>query len=146
MGYKRRNAQLDAMDGQVASKLNRNSIPLANKTFENIKDVKLLRQLHSHLPQKYVLLGKVIDARKLHHTHFYPPQVDYGHQTYLHNLSNQRHIVLGALRTLEKKTADVLFREQAWFAWVRQVQEEEEANRVQEQKRSDKRLLCSSDI
>ncbi|RFU76443.1 mfs allantoate [Trichoderma arundinaceum] len=134
-GYKRRNAELDARDAQEPLYLKNAKIPLANQTFEDIEDATTLRTVHSHLYEKYVLIGQVIDARKLHHTHFYSLQVDYGHQAYIDKLSSQRHTVLRSLEKLEKRTADVLYQKEQWFAWVRKVQEEEEATREKEQKK-----------
>ncbi|KAL7793752.1 hypothetical protein V8C37DRAFT_76209 [Trichoderma ceciliae] len=134
-GYKRRNASLDAQDGETPSYLRKAKVPLANQTFEDIEDKETLRAVHSHLFEKYVLLGKVIDARKIHHTHFYSLQIDYGHQAYIDKLSSQRHTILRSLEKLEKRTADVLYQKEQWFAWVRRVQEEEETTREKEQKK-----------
>ncbi|KAL7920477.1 hypothetical protein ACQKWADRAFT_314862, partial [Trichoderma austrokoningii] len=117
------------------SYLKKAKVTLANQTFEDIKDESTLRAVHSHLFEKYVLIGKVIDARKLHHTHFYSLQVDYGHQAYIDKLSSQRQNILQSLEKLEKRTADLLYRKEHWFAWVRKAQEEEEATREKEQKR-----------
>ncbi|KAG8420581.1 hypothetical protein J3459_010943 [Metarhizium acridum] len=135
-GYKRRNAQLDAIDDEAPAYLKNSHVPLANDKFESIQDETVLRQVHSHLFEKYVLFSKVIDARKLHHKHFYPLQVDYGHQAYLDKLSSQRHTVLRALGMLEKRTAQVLYEKEKWFTWVRKVQETEEANGEKEQKKA----------
>jgi hypothetical protein len=134
-GYKRRNASLDAQDGEAPPYLKKAKVPLANQTFEDIEDEETLRRVHSYLFGKYVLIGKVIDARKLHHTHFYSLQIDYGHQVYIDKLSSQRHNILQSLERLEKRTADLLYRKEQWFAWVRKAQEEEEASREKEQKR-----------
>ncbi|KAI3337564.1 hypothetical protein HD806DRAFT_43606 [Xylariaceae sp. AK1471] len=126
-GYKRRNAQLDGLAEQAPLYLKSKEAPLANE--------RILRQVHSHLFLEYVLLGKVIDARKLHHKHFYPRKFDYGHQAYLDTLSNRRHIVLRALERLEKRTAEVLYEKEKWFKWVRDVQHEEEVTRDKEAKK-----------
>jgi hypothetical protein len=75
-GYKRRNAQLDAIDDDAPAYLKNTQVPLANETFDAAQDEKTLQEIHSHLFEKYVLLTKVIDARKLHHKHFYPLQID----------------------------------------------------------------------
>ncbi|KAI1105673.1 hypothetical protein F4804DRAFT_303681 [Jackrogersella minutella] len=135
IGYKRRNAKLDALSDHAPSYLRAATIPLANETFENVKDEKSLREIHSHLYQEYVLLGKVIDARRLHHKHFFPLQMDYGHQAYLDTLSNRRHIVLRALEKLETRSAQVLFEKEKWYTWIREVQKEEEATREKESKK-----------
>ncbi|KAH7142034.1 hypothetical protein EDB81DRAFT_948268 [Dactylonectria macrodidyma] len=134
-GYKRRNARLDAIDDEAPSLLKNSEIPLANETFEKIEDVEVLREIHVYLFDKYVLIGKVIDARKLHHKHFYSLNIDYGHQSYLDKLSSQRHIILLALGRLEKHTAQVLYQKEQWFSWVRKIQDEEEARSEKEQKK-----------
>ncbi|KAI8668515.1 hypothetical protein NCS55_00877700 [Fusarium keratoplasticum] len=134
-GYKRRNALLDTLDSEAPEYLKNAREPLANDNFEAIDDEKTLREVHSHLFDKYVLLGNVIDARKLHHKHFYSLNVDYGHQAYIDKLISQRHIVLKAMQRAEKRTTQVLYQKEKWFAWVREVQEEEEANDEKEQKK-----------
>lgn len=134
-GYKRRNASLDALDDESPPYLKKAKVTLANQTFEDIEDENTPKEVHSHLFEKYVLIGKVIEARKLHHTHFYSLQVDYGHQAYIDKLSSQRHNILQSLERLEKRTADVLYRKEQWFAWVRKTQEEEEATREKEQRK-----------
>ncbi|KAI1206620.1 uncharacterized protein F4807DRAFT_463565 [Annulohypoxylon truncatum] len=134
IGYKRRNAKLDALSENLPPYLRDSQVSLANETFD-VKDEKTLREIHAHLYQEYVLLGKVIDARKLHHKHFYPLQMDYGHQAYLDTLSNRRHIVLRALEKLETRTAQVLYEKEKWYTWVRDAQKEEEATREKESKK-----------
>lgn len=123
------------MDNEAPDYLKNAQEPLANDTFESIKDAKTLQQVHSHLFDKYVLLGNVIDARKLHHKHFYSLNVDYGHQAYIDKLISHRHIVLKAMQRAEKRTTQVLYQKEKWFAWVRKVQEEEEATQEKEQKK-----------
>ncbi|KAL6355082.1 hypothetical protein LRP88_11559 [Fusarium phalaenopsidis] len=81
------------------------------------------------------MLGNVIDARKLHHKHFYSLNVDYGHQAYVDKLISQRHIVVKAMQRVEKRTTQVLYRKEKWFAWIREVQQEEEANDEKEGKK-----------
>lgn len=58
-----------------------------------------------------------------------------GHQAYLDILSNQKFITLQALQRLERRTAEVLYQRRAWFKWVRNQQDEEEARRDSEKKR-----------
>lgn len=135
IGYKRRNAKLDALSNNPPPYLRDAQASLANETFEDVRDEKVLREIHDHLYQEYVLLGKVIDARKLHHKHFYPLRMDYGHQAYLDTLSSRRHIVLRALEKLETRTAQVLYEKEKWYNWVREVQQEEEATREKESKK-----------
>ncbi|KAI1435512.1 hypothetical protein GGR50DRAFT_314561 [Xylaria sp. CBS 124048] len=134
-GYKRRNNRLESLAEQAPGYLKSRTTPLANETFQSINDEDVLRQIHSHLFLEYVLLGKVIDARKLHHKHFYPRQMDYGHQAYLDSLASRRHIVLRALERLEKRTAQVLYEKEKWFNWVREVQLAEETTREKEAKK-----------
>ncbi|KAK9794158.1 putative Mfs allantoate protein [Seiridium cardinale] len=132
LGYKRRNAKLDNLPDKAPVYLKEAKVPLGNDGFETITEVKVLQEVHDHLFEEYVLLGKVVDARKLHHKHFYPLQMDYGHQAYLDKLSSRRNIVLRALERLDKRTAEVLYEQEKWFTWVRQVQNEEETNREKE--------------
>ncbi|KAK8072268.1 MFS allantoate transporter [Apiospora saccharicola] len=134
-GYKRRNLKLDALSEQAPSYLQHADVPLANDDFEKVDDEGVLKDIHGHLFELYVLLGKVIDARKLHHKHFYPLTLDYGHQAYLDGLTNRRHVILRALERVEKRTAEVLYDKERWFDWVREVQEDDEMNREKEQKR-----------
>ncbi|KAI0880759.1 uncharacterized protein GGS22DRAFT_182070 [Annulohypoxylon maeteangense] len=134
IGYKRRNAKLDALSENLPTYLRESKVPLANETFD-VNDEKTLREIHAHLYQEYVLLGKVIDARKLHHKHFYSLQMDYGHQAYLDTLSSRRHIVLRALEKLETRTAQVLYEKETWYTWIREAQKEEEATREKESKK-----------
>ena len=74
----------------------------------------------------------MIRARKLHHSRFYPLELDYGHQAYLDKLQGQKFTVLRALERLVRRTADVLHNKHRWFKWVRQCQLEEEAERENE--------------
>ncbi|KAI0098675.1 hypothetical protein GGR51DRAFT_577026 [Nemania sp. FL0031] len=134
-GYKKRNAQLDSLAEQAPPYLKSNEKPLANETFEHVDDEAVLGQIHSHLLSEYVLLGKVIDARKLHHKHFFPLKLDYGHQAYLDTLSNRRHIVLRALEKAVKRIAEVLYAKERWFTWIGEVQHNEEVTREKEAKK-----------
>jgi hypothetical protein len=90
--------------------------------------------VHEYLFKQYVLLGKVIAARKIHHKHFYSLEMDYAHKAYLDKLVNTRHSVLKALEHLERRTAQLLYKKERWFDWVRQVQDDEEEKREKEQK------------
>ena len=71
----------------------------------------------------------------MHHSRFFSLNLDYGHQHYLDTLSNRKFIVLRALERLERRTAEVLYKKNKWFSWVRQVQDLEEAQRESEKKR-----------
>ncbi|KAI1147920.1 hypothetical protein F4825DRAFT_455000 [Nemania diffusa] len=134
-GYKKRNAQLDGLAEQAPQYLKSNETPLANETFEHVQDETVLNQINAHLFSEYVLLGKVIDARKLHHKHFFPLKLDYGHQAYLDGLSGRRHIVLRALEKVVKRMAEVLYAKEKWFKWIGEVQRKEETSREKEAKK-----------
>ncbi|KAI0967045.1 hypothetical protein F4678DRAFT_465849 [Xylaria arbuscula] len=134
-GYKKRNAQLDGLAEEAPGYLKSSKAPLANETFEQVQDETVLNEIHTHLFREYVLLGKVIDARKLHHKHFFPLKLDYGHQAYLDTLSNRRHIVLRALETVVKRTTEVLYEKENWFKWIGEVQRKEETTREKEAKK-----------
>lgn len=136
LGYKRRNARLDALDDDAPDYLKSSNVPLANQTFQDLDDEKALQDVHAHLFEKYNLIGRVIDGRRLHHKHFYSLNVDYGHQAYLDKLRSQRHTILRALEKLDRRIAKLLYEKEQWFAWTRQVQDEEEANRDKEQKKT----------
>lgn len=135
VGYKRRNARLDSLSEDAPPYLRETKVPLANETFEGVTTKKTLKEIHDHIYSEYVLLGQVIDARRLHHEHFYPRQMDYGHQAYLDRLSNRRYIVLEALKKLDKRITLVLYESQRWYKWVREAQQAEEAIREKESKK-----------
>ena len=132
-GYKRRNARLDAL--KAPKYFERSLVPLANQTFSDVESETTLRELHDYLLLKHRLLTRVIGARKLHHSRFFSVNFDYGHQHYIDNLQNQRHITLRAMESLEKRTAEVLFLQQEWFQWARELQDEEEKSRDNEKKK-----------
>ena len=132
-GYKRRNAHLDAL--KPPRYIEESPIPLANQTFSDVESEEMLRELHDYLLVKYRLLTRVIGARKLHHSRFFSMNMDYGHQHYIDNLQNQKHITARALENLEKRTGQVLFVQHEWFQWARERQDEEERSRDSEKKR-----------
>jgi hypothetical protein len=100
---------------------------LASQTlFADVEEESTLRELHDHLFMRYSLLDRVIRARKLHHSRFYSLDLDYGHQVYLDKLNGQKFTVIRALEKLERHTAEVLYKKQNWFKWVRQCQDDEE--------------------
>lgn len=135
MGYKRRNAELDALARQEPAFLRNSATSLVSQTFDAVESEEELRELHNHLFRRYVLLGKVISARRLHHKHYFPVEMDYGHKAYLDKLVSARHSVLKALESLERRTAALLYEKEKWFAWVRQVQQDEDQHREKEQKK-----------
>ncbi|KAJ8064951.1 hypothetical protein OCU04_007254 [Sclerotinia nivalis] len=61
--------------------------------------------------------------------------MDYGHAKFLDQLMNQKIYVTKALERLERRTADILYKNHQWFKWVRECQDDEEANREKEQKK-----------
>ena len=123
------------MDASPPAYLANNSIALANQSFEDVDSEETLRELYDHLFLKNALFERVIRARKLHHSRFFSLSLDYGHQHYLDTLSNRKFIVLRALERLERRTAEILYKKNKWFSWVRQVQDLEEAQRESEKKR-----------
>ncbi|KAK7745831.1 hypothetical protein SLS53_002548 [Cytospora paraplurivora] len=136
VGYKRRNARLDALDDEAPAFLRGQSgVPIANVSFKNIKDPSELHEIQAHLFKQYVLLDKVIAARQLHHTHFFSLEMDYGHKLYLEKLQARRVSTLRALERVEQRTAAVLYEREQWFKWVRSSQSEEEQTREKEQKK-----------
>lgn len=136
MGYKRRNAELDALDsGTPAFLKQQGDGPVGNVSFKSIKDASELQPIHDHLLRQYLLLGKVIAARQLHHKHFFSVDMDYGHKVYLERLQARRLGVLRALENVEKRTGALLYEREQWFKWVRASQSEEEATREKEQKK-----------
>lgn len=136
MGYKRRNAELDELSTQGPPFLiNNSATPPANLSFKNLKDPSELHDIQSHLFKQYVLLGKVITARQLHHKHFFSLEMDYGHKVYLEKLQARHTGTLRALERIEQRTATVLYEREQWFKWVKATQAEEEATREKEQKK-----------
>ncbi|SMQ51641.1 unnamed protein product [Zymoseptoria tritici ST99CH_3D7] len=136
LGYKKRNAAFDELETRLPEWLN-NKIaeqPLRNVSFDDVEDEATLAELHNYLYKRYGLLDRVIRARKLHHSHFYPLDLDYGHKTYIDKLTNERFVTLRALERLQKRALEVVYRNQTWLAWVRQQQEEEEKVRENESK------------
>ena len=95
----------------------------------------MLDELYRHLYLRHALLERVIRARKIHHSHFFSLVLDYGHQHYIDNLQSQKFTLLRALERLERRTADVLYKQKKWFKWVRARQDEEEVQREKESKR-----------
>ena len=94
-----------------------------------------LREVHDYLLLRYRLLTRVIGARKLHHSRFFSMNMDYGHQHFLDNLQSQKFITIRALERLERRTGEVLFKQQEWFEWAKERQEEEENARENESKK-----------
>ena len=134
-GYKNRNARLDSLERSPPKYFASSNVALANQAFEDVDSEDVLREIYDHLALKYALLDRVIRARKLHHSRFFALHMDYGHQNYLDILSSRRNLVMCALERLERRVADVLYKQQKWFKWVRQCQDEEETARENEKKK-----------
>ena len=135
VGYKRRNARLDALDASPPAYLAESSTALANQNFEDVDSDELLQELYNHLSLKNALFERVIRARKVHHSRFFSLSLDYGHQHYLDTLSNRKFIVVRALERLVSRTTELLYKQENWFTWMKQVQESEEMQRESEKKR-----------
>ena len=132
-GYKRRGAQLDALQKDPPSYLS--DRPLHKVTFDDIDDEETLKTLHAFLFKQNGLLDRCIRARKLHHSRFYALELDYGHQHYLDHLISEKHNTGRALERLERRTAEVLYKQQQWFGWVRNLEDDEEKERDAEKKK-----------
>lgn len=134
-GYKLRNAKLDRLTANPPKFLAEAKVPLSNQTFQDVTTQETLKELHDHLFLKLQLLERVIRARKLHHSRFFSQDMDYGHARFLDSLQGQKAAITKALGRLERRTADVLYKKQKWFGWVRECQDEEEKTRDKEQKK-----------
>ncbi|QSZ37286.1 hypothetical protein DSL72_009380 [Monilinia vaccinii-corymbosi] len=134
-GYKLRTARLERLDNAVPLYLANKKASLANETFKDVATEIECKELHDWLWTKYQLLERVRRARRLHHSRFFSQNMDYGHAKFLDQLVNQKIDVTKALERLERRTAEILYKNQQWFEWVRQCQDDEEANREKEQKK-----------
>lgn len=132
IGYKRRNAQLDALDEDPPDYLAAAHIPLANDNFDSVDDSKEMEEIIDHLHVKWNTLNRVIEARRKHHAHFHSISYDYGHQAYIDKLVSHGHIVLLALGRTPKRLVAILYKKEQWYSWVRDAQDDEEANREKE--------------
>ncbi|KAF2498113.1 hypothetical protein BU16DRAFT_525675 [Lophium mytilinum] len=134
-GYKRRNAQLDSLTNLMPSYLASTKTALVNQNFEDVSEEKTLRELHAYLFKRQNILSSVIRGRKLHHSHFFAVDMDYGHEKYLAQLQKEKHTIARALERLGRRTADILYAQRSWFPWVRQCQDDDEAQRENESKK-----------
>ena len=134
-GYKIRNKKLDHINKNIPNYLAKSKAALRNETFPGVHEEAELNELYSHLSQKAALLERVIRARSLHHSRFYPLNLDYSHKAFLDKLASDRVAVHYALEKLWQRTAEVLHSKAKWFRWVRSRQDEEEASREKEVQR-----------
>lgn len=103
--------------------------------YTDVDDEATLKQLHDYLFRKFQLLDRVIRARKLHHSHFFAIDNDYGHQKYLDKLLNDRQNMIKALEKLGKRAATVMYERTQWFDWVKATQAKEEKEGETESKK-----------
>ena len=135
-GYKRRGAQLEALQSSPPTYLADDPDRHFHKiTFDHVDDQATLSTLHQFFFKQHALLDRCIRARRLHHSRFYALELDYGHQHYLDHLVSQKHNVGRALERLERRTAEVLYKQQQWFGWVRNLEDNEEKERDAEKKK-----------
>ncbi|OCK76507.1 hypothetical protein K432DRAFT_335574 [Lepidopterella palustris CBS 459.81] len=135
-GYKRRNAQLDDLSKSMPPYLANTKVALVNQTFKDVDSESTLQELHGYLFKKHTLLEAVIRGRKLHHSHFFAVDNDYGHEKFLAQLQKEKYTTARALEKLGRRLADVLYQQQKWFTWIRQCQDDEEARRETESKKN----------
>ncbi len=100
-----------------------------------MEEIQTLEEIQEHPLDVYNVSDRVIQARKLHHGHFFAKGMDYGHEKYLNTLINKRLTYQKALERVTMRMANVLFQNQKWFKWAREVQEEEEKQKENEQKK-----------
>ncbi|KAL5383648.1 hypothetical protein DPSP01_005754 [Paraphaeosphaeria sporulosa] len=134
-GYKKRNEELDRIAENQPPYLANNKTSIVVQEFKDVEDEATLQGLHEYLFNKYVILEKVIKARKLHHSHFYAVDMDYGHEKYLTKLLNDKHVMSRALERLGKRGAEIVHQKKEWLGWVKKRQEEEESHRENESKK-----------
>lgn len=110
-------------------------VSLVVNDFSDVEDEAVLREIHDHLFRKHNLLDRVIKARKLHHSHFYAVDNDYGHEKYLTKLLNDKHVAAQALERLGRRGAAVKYKKKQWYDWVKQCQQAEESQRESESRK-----------
>ncbi|KAH7067817.1 hypothetical protein FB567DRAFT_256347 [Paraphoma chrysanthemicola] len=132
-GYKKRNAELDTQ--KPPAYLTSKKVSIAVLDFNDIEEEAALRQVHDYIFRRYNLLDRVIRARKLHHSHFYAIDNDYGHEKYLDRLQNERYVMVKGLEKLGKRAAALMHQQKQWYDWVKKAQEEEEKHGETESKK-----------
>ncbi|KAJ4369485.1 hypothetical protein N0V86_009320 [Didymella sp. IMI 355093] len=125
-GYKKRNAELDSLPGNQPSYFIGKKGSIVSHDYADINDEATLKNLYDYLFKTYQLLDRVVRARKLHHSHFFAIDNDYGHQKYLDKLLNDKQNMTKALEKLGKRAAAVMYEQKQWFNWVKETQAKEE--------------------
>jgi DNA-binding Lrp family transcriptional regulator len=125
-GYKKRNAQLDVLSEKPPPYLASKKVSVAVHDFADVEDEATLRSIHDYVFRRYNLLDRVIRARRLHHSHFFAIDNDYGHEKYLDRLQNERHVMVKALEKLGKRAAALMHQQKQWYDWVKKAQDDEE--------------------
>lgn len=132
-GYKRRNEKLDQLEHNPPQYLKKSRFKLPNETFADVDSAEVCKELHAYLFQKFQLLDRVIQARRLHHSRFFSQDMDYGHSKFLDVLQDKKSATLLALERLERRRGEIMYKEKKWYSWVREQQEHEELTRSKEQ-------------
>jgi hypothetical protein len=110
-------------------------VSIAVHDFTDVEDEATLRLIHDYVFQKYNLLDRVIRARKLHHSHFFAIDNDYGHEKYLDRLQNERYVMMKVIERLGRQAAALMHQQKQWYDWVKKAQEEEEKHGETESKK-----------
>jgi hypothetical protein len=91
---------------------------IATYDYADMDQEPTLKEIHTYVFRRYNLLDRVIRARKLHHSHFYAIDNDYGHAKYLGTLQNERHTLVKALGELRRRAAAISGEQKQWYEWV----------------------------
>lgn len=134
-GYKKRNAELDDLSSEPPSYFQGKKGSIVSQEYVDVDDEATLKSLHNYLFKNYQLLDRVIRARKLHHSHFFAIDNDYGHQKYLDKLLNDKQNMSRALEKLGKRAATVMYEQKQWFDWIKETQAKEEKEGETESKK-----------
>lgn len=123
------------MSDKLPTYLANKKVSVAVHDFKGVEDEATLRSIHDYVFRRYNLLDRVIRARRLHHSHFFAIDNDYGHEKYLDRLQNERRIMVKALEKLGKRAASLMHQQKQWYDWVKKAQDEEEQNGETESKK-----------
>jgi len=110
-GYKKRGVELEAVSAALPPYLATTKTSIVVQDFKDVEDETTLRELHEYLFRKHNLIEKVIRARKLHHSHFFAIDNDYGHEKYLNQLQNEKHVIARALEKLGQRGTTVMYQQ-----------------------------------